>query len=250
MDEADLRSRVARLSLEQKVRLLTGAGFWALQEEPDAGLRRVVTSDGPAGVRGETWDERDTSANVPSPTALAATWDASAPGALGHLRPAAARAPWLLRPDRSGTGTEIRFFSADGALLGTEQRGGAVFRWMSGFGAAGAPEQVARLEVSCVVRATEAGVYQLGVSGLGRFRLLADGTELFDATLTMREGADFGEALMIPPQKLAPIELAAGQSVAVLLEHDLHSATSPARQVPAAGQQEPQDQPADVGRPG
>ncbi len=75
---ADLRSRVARLSLEQKVRLLTGADFWALYPEPDAGLRRVVLSDGPAGVRGETWDERDTSANVPSPTALAATWIASA----------------------------------------------------------------------------------------------------------------------------------------------------------------------------
>jgi len=43
-DEADLRSRVARLSLEQKVRLLTGADFWALFPEPDVGLRRVVTS--------------------------------------------------------------------------------------------------------------------------------------------------------------------------------------------------------------
>jgi beta-glucosidase len=61
--DADLRNRVARLSLEQKVRLLTGADFWALYAVPDAGLRRVVTSDGPAGVRGETWDERDTSAN-------------------------------------------------------------------------------------------------------------------------------------------------------------------------------------------
>src|SRR6266849_6567208 len=59
LDEADLCGRVARLSLEQKVRLLTGADFWALYPEPDAGLRRVVTSDGPAGVRGETWDERD-----------------------------------------------------------------------------------------------------------------------------------------------------------------------------------------------
>ena len=73
--EADLQSRVARLSLDQKVRLLTGADFWALYPEPGAGLRRIVTSDGPAGVRGETWDERDTSANIPSPTALAATWD-------------------------------------------------------------------------------------------------------------------------------------------------------------------------------
>jgi beta-glucosidase len=520
MDEADLRSRVARLSLEQKVRLLTGADFWALYPEPDAGLRRVVTSDGPAGVRGETWDERDTSANVPSPTALAATWDgerveavgrllahearrkgvdvllaptvnlhrapfggrhfecfsedpvltarigvayvrglqncgvaatvkhfvandsetermtvdvrldertlrelylapfeaivreagawavmasyngvngstmtespllrdilhgewgydglvmsdwtaarstepaaraaldlampgpaerfgpwgdalvgavrdgrvgealiddkvlrilrlagrvgglagvpappdppavdipaelrataaasfvlarndgllpldrpslgrvavigpnaevartlgggsatvyppytvspleglraagldvAFAPGAVGHLRPPAARAPWLLRPSGTEPGAEVRFFSPSGELIGTEHRDGAVFRWMSGFGSAGAPEQVGRLEISCVIRATEAGVYQLGVSGLGRFRLLADGAEVFDETLTMPEGADFGEALMIPPQKLAPIELTAGQSVAVLLEHDLHS---------------------------
>ena len=58
--EDDLRRRVAALSLEQKVRLLTGADFWALYAEPGAGLRRLVTSDGPAGVRGETWDERDT----------------------------------------------------------------------------------------------------------------------------------------------------------------------------------------------
>ena len=91
MDEADLRSRVARLSVEQKVRLLTGADFWALYPEPDAGLRRVVLSDGPAGVRGETWDERDTSANVPSPTALAATWDCDRVESIGRLLAAEAR---------------------------------------------------------------------------------------------------------------------------------------------------------------
>ena len=90
-DEADLRSRVARLSLEQKVRLLTGADFWALYPEPAAGLGRVVTSDGPAGVRGETWDERDTSANVPSPTALAATWNCDRVAAIGRLLAAEAR---------------------------------------------------------------------------------------------------------------------------------------------------------------
>ena len=83
--EADLRNRVAGLSIEQKVRLLTGADFWALYPEPDVGLRRVVLSDGPAGVRGETWDERDTSANVPSPTALAATWDCERVEAIGRL---------------------------------------------------------------------------------------------------------------------------------------------------------------------
>ncbi len=83
--EDELRRRVAGLSLAQKVRLLTGADFWALYAEPGAGLRRLVTSDGPAGVRGETWDERDTSANVPSPTALAATWDCERVEAIGRL---------------------------------------------------------------------------------------------------------------------------------------------------------------------
>jgi len=524
-DEVDLRSRVARLSLEQKVRLLTGADFWALYPEPDAGLRRVVLSDGPAGVRGQTWDERDTSANVPSPTALAATWDcdrveaigrllaaearrkgvdvllaptvnlhrspyggrhfecfsedplltarigvayvrglqsqgvgatvkhficndsetermsadvridertlrelylapfeailrpkggaeagawavmasyngvngstmtespllrsilhdewgydglvvsdwtatrsteaaaraaldlampgpaerfgpwgdalaeavragqvdealiddkvlrilrlaaraggldgavpvasvpadiprelrataaasfvlarnehavlplaraglgrvavigpnadvartlgggsatvfppytvspldglraagldvAFAPGALGHLRTAAARAPWLLRPDGSAPGVEVRFFSASGEQIGAEQRDGAVLRWMNGFDAVGAAGQIARLEVSCAIRATTAGAYQLGVSGLGRFRLVVDGAEVFDETLAMRAGADVGETLMAPPQRLAPVDLAAGQSVTVLVEHDVNS---------------------------
>jgi beta-glucosidase len=75
VSEPQLRSRLAALTLEQKVRLLTGADFWSLYPEPAAGLRRVVVSDGPAGVRGEHWDEREPSANVPSPTVLAATWD-------------------------------------------------------------------------------------------------------------------------------------------------------------------------------
>ncbi|GAA5058574.1 beta-glucosidase [Thermocatellispora tengchongensis] len=87
----DLDSRVAALSLEQKVRLLTGADFWSLHAEPACGLRRLVVSDGPAGVRGEVWDERDPSANIPSPTALAATWDEARVEAVGRLLAAEAR---------------------------------------------------------------------------------------------------------------------------------------------------------------
>jgi beta-glucosidase len=148
---------------------------------------------------------------------------AFAPGALAHLRTAAARAPWLLRPDGTGPGTEVRFFAPSGQLAGTERRESAAFRWMSGFGAVGTAESVARLEVSCVIRATEAGLYSLGVSGLGHFRLLVDGAEVLDVTLSLPAGADVVEALMAPPQQLAPVKLAAGQSVSVLLEHDVHS---------------------------
>lgn len=73
--ELAIDQRVAALSLEQKVRLLTGADVWALHDEPEVGLGRVVLSDGPSGVRGVIWDERDPSLNLPSATALGATWD-------------------------------------------------------------------------------------------------------------------------------------------------------------------------------
>jgi beta-glucosidase len=89
--EAELASRLAQLSLEQKVQLMTGADIWSLYPMPDIGLRRLVTSDGPAGVRGETWDERSPSANVPSPTALAASWDPVRVERMGRLLAGEAR---------------------------------------------------------------------------------------------------------------------------------------------------------------
>jgi len=66
---------VARLSLEQKVRLLTGADSWRLYAEEDIGLRPIVLSDGPAGVRGTRFDASRPSSSLPCPVALAATWD-------------------------------------------------------------------------------------------------------------------------------------------------------------------------------
>lgn len=89
--EPELDVRLAALTLEQKVRLLTGADIWALADEPAIGLRRIITSDGPAGVRGERWDERFPSANVPSPTALAASWDLDRVERIGRLLAAEAR---------------------------------------------------------------------------------------------------------------------------------------------------------------
>jgi beta-glucosidase len=72
---SDESSLVARLTLEQKVRLLTGADSWALHGEEAVGLRPVVLSDGPAGVRGTRFDPSDPSTSLPCPVALAATWD-------------------------------------------------------------------------------------------------------------------------------------------------------------------------------
>jgi beta-glucosidase len=152
-----------------------------------------------------------------------------APGVTSHLRGGPARAPWLLRPGRpvdSGTGAEVRFWTPAGELAGSELRDGATFLWLSGFETAGITDPVARIEVRCVIRATVAGQYQLGVSGIGHYRLLVDGTEVFDVTLALPEDADIAEALMRPPQRLAPVELAAGRSVDVVVEHDVDASPS------------------------
>jgi beta-glucosidase len=73
--EEHLLDLLRKLNLEQKVRLLTGADEWSTHAEPAIGLSRMVLSDGPSGIRGETWDERDPALNLPSATALASTWD-------------------------------------------------------------------------------------------------------------------------------------------------------------------------------
>lgn len=66
---------IARLTLEEKVSLVTGADFWSTVAIDRIGLRSMVLSDGPSGVRGPIWDERSPSLNLPSATALAASWD-------------------------------------------------------------------------------------------------------------------------------------------------------------------------------
>jgi beta-glucosidase len=73
--DTTIASALAALTLEEKVQLLTGRDFWSTWPIEKIGLRRLVFSDGPSGVRGEVWDERDPSLNLPSATALASSWD-------------------------------------------------------------------------------------------------------------------------------------------------------------------------------
>lgn len=89
--DAELRALVGRLDLEAKARLSTGASFWSTHAEPAIGLRRMVLSDGPVGVRGERWDERDPSRALPSPTSIAASWDPGLVERLGELLAAESR---------------------------------------------------------------------------------------------------------------------------------------------------------------
>ncbi|WP_333770750.1 beta-glucosidase family protein [Streptomyces sp. IBSBF 2435] len=79
--EAALRT----LGLDDKARLLAGHDMWSLPALPAIGLRSLVMSDGPIGVRGRRWTADDPSVALPSPTALAATWDPELARRAGRL---------------------------------------------------------------------------------------------------------------------------------------------------------------------
>jgi beta-glucosidase len=79
VDDAGVLARLSTLleslTLEEKVQLLTGRDFWTTWPIDKIGLRRMLVSDGPSGVRGEVWDERSPSLNLPSATSLSSSWD-------------------------------------------------------------------------------------------------------------------------------------------------------------------------------
>lgn len=84
-DGVDFDELITKLDLSTKIRLLTGADMWSLPPIPEIGLDRLVMSDGPIGVRGEQWSSTDPSIALPSPTALAATWDVDLVKQVGRL---------------------------------------------------------------------------------------------------------------------------------------------------------------------
>ena len=135
------RSRVAALPVEDKVHLLTGADSWRTHGAAALGLRPIVMSDGPAGVRGITKDDRNPSASLPSPSALGATWDSE-----------------LVRELAAALGAEARAKGVDIVLAPTinlmrTPLGGRGFECFSED-----PELTARLAVSYVAGLQSAGV--------------------------------------------------------------------------------------------
>jgi beta-glucosidase len=142
MTEDDLARLVDKLDLRQKIRLLTGATTWRTHPEPAAGLAALTLSDGPAGVRGESWDERNTSALLPSASALGAMWDDGLVGRLGGLLAAEARrkgvhvvlAPTLNLHRSPLGGRHFECFSEDPLLAG--RTGAALVRGLQAHGVA------------------------------------------------------------------------------------------------------------------
>jgi beta-glucosidase len=83
--ERAVEAALARLDLQTRVRLVDGLDMWALPALPEIGLRSLVMSDGPVGVRGTVWSGGGHTVTLPSPTALAATWDPQLARRAGRL---------------------------------------------------------------------------------------------------------------------------------------------------------------------
>jgi beta-glucosidase len=84
MDAHQVTDLLSAMTLEEKVSLLAGIDNWHTHPVPSAGIPPMRVSDGPAGARGTSFTGPD-SANIPSGTALAASWDPDLIEELGHL---------------------------------------------------------------------------------------------------------------------------------------------------------------------
>ncbi|GHH84255.1 beta-glucosidase [Streptomyces sulfonofaciens] len=83
--EAVVEAALGGLDLDGKTRMLAGQDMWSMPALPEIGLGSMVLSDGPIGVRGVRLTADDPSVALPSPTALAASWDQDLARRVGRL---------------------------------------------------------------------------------------------------------------------------------------------------------------------
>jgi len=75
MSDDTLADITAALTTDERAALVNGADTWSTTAVERLGLGSVLMSDGPSGVRGAAWDERNTSVSFPCGVALGATFD-------------------------------------------------------------------------------------------------------------------------------------------------------------------------------
>ena len=131
----------------------------------------------------------------------------------------------LQLPDGSGPGVEVIFFDAN-REVGRQQRQAASLMWWGPVQEGLTADDVDHVQLATRLRAPESGLYNVGTSGTGQFRLVVDGDVVFDEAVDLAPDADVVEAFSKPPQRLAVVELEAGRDVPVELTYRPTSGTA------------------------
>ncbi|WVQ91624.1 hypothetical protein IAS59_005425 [Cryptococcus gattii] len=83
--KADVGKVLGKLTLDEKVSLLSGADWWHTVPVPRLGIPAVKCSDGPNGVRGRSHFKPTPATCIPCATALASTFDPTIISKVGNL---------------------------------------------------------------------------------------------------------------------------------------------------------------------
>ncbi len=148
-----LRQRLAELSLERQVALLSGASFWSTEAIPELDLAAITLTDGPHGVRRQPdgADHLGIGNSVPAtcfPTAscLASSWDTELLSEVGEALGRESRSggvsvllgPGLNIKRHPGGGRNFEYFSEDPLLSGRLAAG--MIRGIQSTGVAACPK--------------------------------------------------------------------------------------------------------------
>ncbi|KAJ7094493.1 glycoside hydrolase family 3 protein [Mycena belliarum] len=120
----DIEQTLAKLSLPQKIKLLSGNGWWHTHAIPEADVPAIRMSDGPNGVRGTQFFNGVPASCFPSSSGLGSSFDVELARKVGEALADEARCHVLLAPtvntQRSPLGGRgFESFSEDPILNGT-----------------------------------------------------------------------------------------------------------------------------------
>ena len=149
------------------------------------------------------------------------------PGVATSARIGAPDVADLRVPGTDRPGLLVRFLGEGDRVLAAVERTSTTYNWNNNFGDGVDPASVRAVDVHTVYRAAAPGRHVLGCSGIGRYRLVLDGTTVLDTVLELPVDADGVEGLTRPPQAGHAVELAAGVEVDVVVRHDVDPARRP-----------------------